>query len=339
MRRHVIVAVSLIAALNGVMLGQTRQVQHLNPVIDLLERKQPVFGLYAPSGGGNRGRGGAAAASAPPATPAPVKQAIDLAKEALAYESADFLFNGSMEGGVDRGLAAFTEFVKAMDEAAGPNTPRYFGVTHPLIVKTPKIATDPAKAIDNISRQLNVGASGIVFVEVESAEEVRQGLAAMRFKSKGGTRPDEAGMAPAHWGMSEQEYKQKADLWPLNPAGELVNWTIVESKVGLAHVREIAAVKGIGVLFPGAGTLRGVFSTTNAAGERQVDAAAHEAAIQQVLSACKEFNVPCGYPANANDIQTRMEQGFSVFVINWGDAGFRAVEIGRNAGGRPLAKK
>jgi 4-hydroxy-2-oxoheptanedioate aldolase len=342
MRRDIVVALVL-TELITLVLGQTRQTPRLNtvqaprlnPVIALLEQKQPVFGLYTPSAGG-RGRGGAA--SGAPATSA-VKQPIDLAKEALAYDSADYLFNGSMEGGVDRGLAAFTEFVKAMDEAAGPNKPRYFGVTHPLIVKTPKIATDPAKAIDNISRQLNVGASGIVFVEVESAEEVRQGLAAMRFKSNGGTRPDEAGMAPAHWGMSEQEYKQKADLWPLNPAGELVNWTIVESKEGLAHVREIAAVKGIGVLFPGAGTLRGVFSSTNAAGERVVDAAAHENAIQQVLAACKEFNVPCGYPANANDIQTRIEQGFSVFVINWGDAGFKAVEIGRNAGGRPLLKK
>ena len=339
MRRHVVVATFLVAALNGLVLGQTRRAPRLNPVIALLEQKKPVFGLYAPSaGGGNRGRG-AAAAGAPPAAPIVVKQPIDLAKEALAYDSADYLFNGSMEGGVDRGLPAFTEFVKAMDEAAGPSRPPYFGLTHPLIVKTPKIAPDPAKAIDNISRQLNVGASGIVFVEVESAEEVRQGLAAMRFRAKGGTRPDEAGMAPAHWGMSEQEYKKKADLWPLNPAGELVNWTIVESKEGLAHVREIAAVKGIGVLFPGAGTLRGVFSTTNAAGERVIDAAAHENAIQQVLAACKEFNVPCGYPANANDIEMRMKQGFSVFVINWGEAGFRAVEIGRGAAGRPVIKK
>ena len=102
-----------------------------------------------------------------------------------------------------------------------------------------------------------------MFVETESADEVRAGIAAMRFKSKGGTRPDEVGMAPAYWGMTEAQYKQKADLWPLNPDGELVNWTIVESKEGLAHVREIAAVKGIGVLWPGAGTLRGVFSTTN----------------------------------------------------------------------------
>jgi len=30
----------------------------------------------------------------------------------------------------------------------------------------------------------------------------------------------------------------------------------------------------------------------------------------------------------------RMKQGFSVFIINWGDAGFRAVDIGRKASGR-----
>ena len=70
------------------------------------------------------------------------------------------------------------------------------------------------------------------------------GIDAMRFKSKGGTRPDDVGMAPAYWGMTEAQYKQKADLWPLNPDGELVNWTIVESKEGLAHVREIAAGQG-----------------------------------------------------------------------------------------------
>jgi 4-hydroxy-2-oxoheptanedioate aldolase len=159
-------------------------------------------------------------------------------------------------------------------------------------------------------------------------------LNAMRFKSKGGTRPDDAGTAPSYWGMNEQEYKRKADLWPLNPDGELLNWTIVESKEGLAHVREIAAVKGIGVLWPGAGTLRGVFSTTNAAGERVLDQAGWENAIQTVLSACKEFHVPCGFPATPNDIELRMKQGFSVFVMNWGDAGFKAIELGRAASGR-----
>jgi len=316
-----LIRVAMASCVVSIVQGQQ---QRLNPVIQLLEQHKPVFGLYAPSNGGGR-RG---------APPAPARPAIELARDALAYKSADYLFNGSMEGGLERGLPAFTDFVKALGDAAGPVKPPFFGLAHPLIVKTPKMAPDFAKAGDNISRQLNTGAAGIMFVETESADEVRKGLAAMRFASKGGTRPDTVGHAPAVWGMSEPEYKRKADLWPLNPDGELINWTIVESKEGLAHVREIAAVKGIGVLWPGAGTLRGVFSTTNAAGERVVDTAAWEQAIQQVLAACKEFNVPCGYPATANDIETRMNQGFSVFVMNWGDAGFSAVDIGRKASGR-----
>src|SRR6185436_19372787 len=197
------------------------------------------------------------------------------------------------------------------------------------------IAPDPAKAAERIGRQLNLGVSGVVFVGVESADEVKAGLDAMRFKSKGGTRSDDLGVAPAFWGMNEKDYREKADLWPLNPKGELMNWTIVESKVGLAHVREIAAVKGISVLFPGAGTLRGVFTSTNDKGERVVDTVAWEAAIQAVLAACKEFNVPCGYPARAEDIEMRMKQGFSVFVINWGEPGFKTIEIGRRVAGRP----
>jgi 2-keto-3-deoxy-L-rhamnonate aldolase RhmA len=320
--------------LNGLIAPQAQKRQRLNPVIYLLEQKQPGFRVYWPTNGGGR-RGGPSTGSGQAAQ----RPASDLAKDALGFQAADFLFSGSMEGGVDRGLPAYTEFVKALGDTAGPAKAPFFGLTRGIVVKTPKIAAAPSKAADNIGRQLNVGASGIMFVEVESAEEVRQGLAAMRFKSKGGVRADDVGMAPAVWGMGEQEYRQKADLWPLNPDGELINWTIVESKEGLAHVRDIAAVRGIGVLWPGAGTLRGVFSSTNAAGERVVDTVAHENAIQQVLAACKEFHVPCGYPATANDIEMRMKQGFSVFVMNWGDAGFKAVEVGRKAAGRPATNR
>ena len=110
--------------------------------------------------------------------------------------------------------------------------------------------------------------------------------------------------------MSEQQYREKADVWPLNPKGELTSWAIVETKTGLQHVREIAAVKGLAVLFPGAGTLRGVFSTVDSATkERKLDTAAWEASIQQVLAACKEFDVPCGYPANL------FQQGFVGVIV------------------------
>jgi 2-keto-3-deoxy-L-rhamnonate aldolase RhmA len=113
-----------------------------------------------------------------------------------------------------------------------------------------------------------------------------------------------------------------------------VSWVIVESREGLANLREIAAVPGISVLFPGAGTLRGVFTNTNAAGERVLDAEGWENAIQQVLAACKEFDIPCGYPANADDIEMRMDQGFSVFIMGWGEGGFNTIDIGRKHSGR-----
>ena len=302
--------------------------RHLNPVVDLLAQKKAVFGLYAPA---NRrpGRGGAAAAA--PADTVPPKTPAQLAKEALANETADYLFDGTMEGNFDRGYGPFVEFMKGMAEGG---TLKGKQLHLPLFVKMHEIAPDPKVAVANIAKQLDLGVTGIVFVDVKSADEVKTGLAAMRFASKGGTRPDAVGSAPQVWGMSEKEYKEKADVWPLNPNGELVNFTIVESKEGLAKIREIAAVKGIGVLFPGAGTLRGVFTTTDAAGQRVFDEQGWEGAIQQVLAACKEFNVPCGYPANATDIEKRIQQGFSVFVIGWGEQGFKAVDIGRKAAGR-----
>ena len=317
--------IAAVAVVGGLGLQQSQR--RLNPVIQVLAQKKPVFGLYAPS---NR-RGGRGAP--PPADAPPPKTPAQLAQEAIGNTTADYIFDGSMEGDFDRGYAGFAEFVKGMAEAGPLDKTPSLRLHHPLIVKTHEIAPDPALARERIGKQLNLGVSGIVFVGVESADEVKAGLAAMRFKSKGGTRSDDVGTAPAYWGMTDAQYKEKADLWPLNPNGELVNWTIVESKEGLKHVREIAAVKGISVLFPGAGTLRGVFTDTTG-GQRKLDTEAWEAAIQQVLAACKEFNVPCGYPATATDIEMRMKQGFSVFVINWGDAGFKAVDIGRAAGGR-----
>ena len=208
--RLFIVSLTLVLGLlNLVTGGQAQQRQRFNNVIDLLEQQKPVFGVYAPSNATGRARG-VAAASAPA-----VKAPIELAKEALAYHTADFLFSGSMEGGVDRALPAFTDFVKAMHDAGALEKRPFLRLPAPLIIKTPKIAGSATNAVGSIGRQLNLGVSGIMFVEVESADEVRAGLAAMRFTSKGGTRVDDVGMAPAYWGMSEHVYKQKADLWPL----------------------------------------------------------------------------------------------------------------------------
>jgi len=316
-------------------LAAAQAPQRLNPLVELLEQRKPIFGLYAPSNRRAGARSGGNVVAATAQAPAePPRSPDQLAHEALGYQRADFIFDGSMEGDFDRAFPTFAEFSKAMFGGGALRKAPQARLTHPLVVKTHEIAENPVLAGERIGRQLQLGVSGIVFVGVESAEEAKQGLSMMRLKANGGTRSDDVGAAAALWGMSEADYRTRADVWPLNPKGELVNFTIVESKEGLAHVREIAAVKGIGVLFPGAGTLRGVFTTTDSAGQRVFDEKGWETAIQQVLAACKEFSVPCGYPATANDIEMRMQQGFSVFVINWGDSGFKALEIGRSLAGR-----
>ena len=321
--------VTLTAGGIGLTFADVQQ-PRLNPLISLIEQNKPVMGLYAPS---NRRPGGPNANA--DAAPLPQKSPAQLAQETVAYKSSDFVFDGSMEYNFEQTLPVFAAYADALRQQDHLSTKPYPHIAYPLVVKIPEIAPDPAKAASYISKQLDLGVSGVMFVGVESAAEVQQGISAMRYKSQGGTRPDTVGSAPAFWGVSEQEYRRAADLWPLNPKGELINWVVVESKEGLKNVREIAAVKGIGVLWPGAGTLRGVFSTTGADGKRVVDEAAWENAIQQVLSACKEFKVTCGIPSVPDQIEMRMKQGFSVFVMNWGDAGFKTVDIGRKAAHRP----
>lgn len=338
-------SIALTAAAAVALCGFTvyQAPKHFNQMIDLHIAKKPVLGLYAPAnprmgrgGAGRAGAGGVTPAGAPAAAPAAQKTPAQLVSDALAYKPADFIFDGSMEGDFDRGYASFLPWVEAMIEQGAVDKTGSPHLHHPIVVKTHEIAPDTNLAKQRIAKQLDLGVSTIAFVGVESADEVKTGLAAMRYKSNGGTRPDGVGMAPKLWGMTDAQYKAKADLWPLNPNGELTNWTIVESKEGLAHIREIAAVKGIAVLFPGAGTLRGVFSTMDSTTkQRKFDEAAWENAIQQVLAACKEFNVACGYPANdPATVEQRMKQGFSVFIAGWGDNGFKAVEYGRQASGR-----
>ena len=346
----------LVTIAAGSLIGGAalQQKSRLNPVIELLAAKQPAFGLYAPANrtgrGGGRGaaQAGAAGATAPTTPPAvvtpapPAKTAAELAKDAVAYKGGDYIFDGSMEvspndtmARFDSAYARFAAFSKEMTNAGSVATASSKRITHPLFVKTPEVAPNPKLAAERIAKQLNIGVMGIVLTKVESAEEVKTAIAAMRFKSQGGTRPDDVGNAPALWGVSEKEYREKADVWPLNPNGELVNFTIVESKAGLANLREIAAVKGVGVLFPGAGTLGGVFSTRGDDGRMVRDTVAWENAIQQVLSACKEFKVACGYPANDSTMmQRRLKEGFTVFITSWTENGFKAVEVGRRAGGR-----
>ena len=71
-------------------------------------------------------------------------------------------------------------------------------------MKAPKIAPDLPKGAADIGRELNLGVSGIMFVETESAAEVQAGINAMRFKSKAAPAPTTSAQRP-RWGMTEAQ--------------------------------------------------------------------------------------------------------------------------------------
>ena len=48
------------------------------------------------------------------------------------------------------------------------------------------------------------------------------------------------------WGVTPEEYMQKADPWPLNPEGELLLGIKIENKYALENAEKTAAVPGIG---------------------------------------------------------------------------------------------
>jgi 4-hydroxy-2-oxoheptanedioate aldolase len=178
---------------------------------------------------------------------------------------------------------------------------------------------------------LNLGVHAIVFPDMESAEEAEQALSAMRYPQTAnskypkpaGVRNEGAGEAPSQWGMSNAEYAQRADVYPINPEGELASIFIVESVKGIENSREITRTRPT-VMFPGPGTLGRVF---------QGDAAKVESAIQTQLASCKEFNVPCGITANPTDVAKRIKEGFRMIIIYDRDYP-ETIRAGREAAGR-----
>jgi 2-keto-3-deoxy-L-rhamnonate aldolase RhmA len=315
--RLVLAACLLVAA--GLAASSTTAVaqgDRLNPIIALQEKGLPVFGIAHPAISAGRGRG---AAADPAAAPPPAIVLSDVAKETVGYKRADYLFtSGPNEAGFDN----FVRYTEELKKAGGSAR------TLPFAAKIGIWHGNPADVTARIQRQLNAGHSSVSMEAVESAQEVRDVIKAMRLVSAGGTRP-ETGLehAAAYWGLTVDQYKKKADVWPINKSGELLISVIVESREGLAKVREIAAEPGVGQMFAGYGTLGSVF---------QGDPEGREAAAQQILAACKEYKIPCGFPVNnPAEMEQRMKEGWSVFIMQRrNDAAFGAVETGRKMSGR-----
>jgi 4-hydroxy-2-oxoheptanedioate aldolase len=168
---------------------------------------------------------------------------------------------------------------------------------------------------------LDCGAVGVIFSHIESKEQAIKAIRAMRYAPQKGARHPEPlgqrgwapGRAAKFWGISTAEYLKRADVWPLNPDGELFAMLMIESAEGVKHINEILEVPGIGAIFLGPSDLGVSLGVGPAA---PLPPPEDEAAIQTVLKACLAKKVYCAYPVLGGDseLKKRLAEGFKVIL-------------------------
>lgn len=283
----------------------------LNRVIERLEQGRPAFGAIA------------------------LDRSLDTA-QVLARSDLDWVFIDMEHGSMDfQDLRAF--LVGMTDKAAILRKGNLQPNVTP-IVRLPQYGREPLQFM--VKQALDLGVFGIIFPAIESREQALNAVRAMRYPQRKGSRDMEpagqrgSGAANAiwYWGVTPAEYDQRADLWPLDPAGELLAIMMIESAEGLKHADEIMAVPGVSMMFFGPGDMShslGVGSYAQAVGGVIPEV---EAAAQTVLKACISRKVPCGITANASDVATRIQQGFRFFSLGGGGGLSPATDAALRAG-------
>lgn len=181
---------------------------------------------------------------------------------------------------------------------------------------------------------LDQGVFGLVLPHINTVDEAMAAVAAARYPQLPGSadaqplglRGTAPGNALRYWGIPYPDYYRLADLWPLDPDGELLLMPLIEEEEGLKNVRDIMRhVKGIGVAFVGEVDLA---VSMGYPGNPQAPAV--QAALREVVAAGREFNVPVACLATPQNIQERMDIGFRVLVAG-PQRRAEALEVARNS--------
>jgi 4-hydroxy-2-oxoheptanedioate aldolase len=172
-----------------------------------------------------------------------------------------------------------------------------------------------------VKQALDIGLMGVIFNGIDNKEQATRVVRYMRYPqqktSKYQQPPGLRGYAPGNaafaWGISTAEYERRADVWPLNPEGDLLAIPMIETLDGLKNVDEIAATPGVGAIFIGAaGDLHQWLGVP-------IDSPEVEAARQTILASCKAHRVACGITAIAKaDVDRRLKEGWKMIRTGQG---------------------
>ena len=203
--------------------------RRINKMIELLEDGQTVFDISVSGAGYEDGKKLATSQ-------------VDLIQYQMEHGPVDFIrLREFMQGLVDGGPTK-----------SGHRTPA-------VIVTLPFVGLDAAMVRANhwvVEQILSAGVHGIMLCHARNAEAVSEFVRTARYQfSRAGVKDHgiaeglrgngNQAYAARIWGISNIEYTEKADPWPMNPNGELVLSLKMEDKHSLANIDEITKVPGI----------------------------------------------------------------------------------------------
>ena len=266
---------------------------------------------------------------------------------------ADYINVGMEHGCFDMsGLEAYMRgLVDGGPTRSGHRTPT-------VIVEAPVNGTDEANVRFNawqFRQILSRGTHGILLCQAETPDAVRafvescryphnlqgvdpaipsplqrmdgaQGIRGGRAGGKlllgigGRGRGSEPTAAPI-WGISGEEYMNRCDPWPLNPAGELMLGVKLESPEGIAQADEICAVPGLAFAEMGPGDLSLSLGSTKLL--RDPYPPEMQAARDKVFAACRRNGIAFLEGCNVNNIVARLDEGVRVISGGTEDVSLR----------------
>jgi len=176
-----------------------------------------------------------------------------------------------------------------------------------------------------IKQVLESGAMGIIVPQVEEREQALKVVQSMRYPQlKGSKYPNPPGRrgcgcsGGAGWGLQNPaDYVSLADVWPLNPQGELIAFPMIETPLGVKNVNAILDVPGVGgvLIGPSDLTMNHGEGRWNSPEDKKPDT---EAAIQTVAKACVARKKTCAMvTANDKETQQYLSMGFKAIYATY----------------------
>jgi 4-hydroxy-2-oxoheptanedioate aldolase len=284
-RLLVLIAAVAVAGLMSSGPAAQRGPVHLNPVIEKLAQGKAFVGVNT---------GDLSLENARTLARAPIDYVyVDMEHTPLDFQGLH-MFNIGM---IDRAAAA-------KKGSVAPNVA--------LFARFPPEADEGAWVV---KQALDIGLHGVIFNGVDTREQALAAVKSMRYPQlKGskyfepaGKRGAAPGLATWIWGLTTEQYERHADLWPLNPEGDLLAIAMIESVDGVKNLDAILSTPGIGAVFIGnANDLRHSMGVPATSPEV-------ETARQTILAGCKRHNVACGITvASGAEMNKRLDEGWKM---------------------------